>query len=153
MKDDNDIITTDNPLTSAQQANLAALLDAMIPADEDRELPSAAELDLVTYITGQAPEFIPVLALALNSFEEPFAGLPRTERHLLVEEFSKNEADLFNALLFHTFACYYQDDRVLVGLGLAPGPPFPRGNEIEPGDLSLLDPVLQRSQLYRSIVD
>ena len=150
MNEENGIITTDNPLTAAQQDKLAGLLDVMIPSDEDRGLPSAKELDLIAYISNQTPEFVPVLILALDGFDDSLAEPTRPERHALVEEFSKSQADLFNSLLFHTFACYYQDDRVLQGLGMAPGPPFPTGNVVEPGDLSLLDPVLQRPPLYRS---
>jgi hypothetical protein len=46
-------------------------------------------------------------------------------------------------------ACYYRDDRVLTGIGSHAGPPFPRGNEVPEGDLSLLDSVQASSKSYR----
>jgi hypothetical protein len=146
-----DIITTDNPLSEAQQDKLAAFLDAIIPADEEKGLKGANELDLVAYLSDQAADFIPLLIHGLDSFDDQFAQLNPAERHLVVEDFSKTQAELFNGLLFHAFACYYQDDGVLEAIGMAAGPPFPRGNEVVEGDMSLLDPVLKRPRLYRKI--
>jgi hypothetical protein len=143
------IVATDNPLTQVQQSTLSHVLEAIIPADESRGLPAANEMDLVTYLGKQAPEFIPVLIEALESFDHQFASLTAAQRYPIVEEFSKTSTNVFNLLLFHTFACYYQDDRVHERIGMAPGPPFPRGNDIVSGDLSLLDPVLKRPRLFR----
>jgi hypothetical protein len=149
MSDGNDIISTDNPLNDEQQARLAGLLDVIIPPSEDGRLPSAAELDLVAYVQTYAPEFLPALVQVLDDLDEQFASLERTERHALVEELSKSQAEVFGLILFNTFACYYQNDSVHKAIGMGEGPPFPRGNEVEPGDLSLLDPVLARPTLYR----
>jgi len=38
---------------------------------------------------------------------------------------------------------------VLRAIGVGAGPPFPRGNTVEQGDLSLLDPVLGSSTNWR----
>jgi hypothetical protein len=38
---------------------------------------------------------------------------------------------------------------VLTALGLEARPPHPAGYAIEPNDLSLLDPVRRRAELYR----
>ena len=38
---------------------------------------------------------------------------------------------------------------VVEGLGLEDRPPYPKGYEVEAGDLSLLDPVRARPKLYR----
>ena len=151
MTDENNIITTDNPLDAGQQETLAVLLDVIIPASEDGRLPSAAAMDLATYINQQDAEFIPVLGRVLDNLREKlFTSLNDSERYQLVEDFSKADPAKFNTLLFFAYACYYQDDRVLEGIGLGKGPPFPRGNTIESGDLSLLDPVLKRPRLYRT---
>ena len=68
-----------------------------------------------------------------------------------MDAFSKAHPVLFSGLLLHTYTCYYQDDRVLEGMGEAAGPPFPRGNTVEMGDLSLLDPVVRQSRTYRKL--
>ena len=145
------VITSDSPLKTSQQDKLAALLDAIIPANEEKSLPSAKELDLIAYLSDQAADFIPILIHGLDDLDDQFAGLTPADRHPVVEELSKTQAALFNGLLFHALACYYQDDRVLEALGLGAGPPFPRGNEIVEGDMSLLDPVLKRPRLYRKV--
>jgi hypothetical protein len=145
------VITTDSPLKTAEQDKLAALLDAIIPANEEKSLPSAKDLDLVAYLNEQAADFIPLLIHGLDDLDDQFARLTAADRHPVVEDLSKTQAALFNGLLFHALACYYQDDRVLEALGMAAGPPFPRGNEIVEGDMSLLDPVLKRPRLYRKV--
>ena len=144
------IITSDDPLTADQKAIFNGLLDVIIPPDEKRDLPGASTLDLIAYLDEQAPELIPLLARHLEYFDRQFAGLSSKEQHPLVESFSEVHAEFFNALLFHTFACYYQNEQVLNAIGLASGPPFPRGNDVASGDLSLLDPVLKRPRVYRT---
>lgn len=47
--------------------------------------------------------------------------------------------------------CYYRDDRVVSALGLEPRPPFPQGHALEQGDWSLLDPVRNRSRMWRDV--
>ena len=149
--DNNDIITTDKPLTAKQIEILAGLLDVIIPASEDRSMPSASELDLIAYLLEHAPELIEDLIEGLKTLDDThFTSQSQPDRQSLVEEYSKDQPELFGTLLFHIYACYYQDDNVLKGLGLAPGPPFPGGNTVISGDLSLLDPVLKRPRLYRT---
>ena len=145
----NELISTDHPLTPSQQQTLSALLDTLLPASDDGNVPSAGELDLIGYLNENAEDFIPVLVEIVSRFDDEFFSLPLSDRYAVLEAFSEAQAGLFEGLLLHTYTCYYQDDRVLEGIGLAPGPPFPRGNTLEAGDLSLLDPVAQRSRTYR----
>jgi hypothetical protein len=151
MSEENDIITTDNPLNDEQKEKLAGLLDVIIPPSEDGRLPSAAEIDLVPYVQTYAAEFLPALVQVLDELDAQFLIFDRSERHSLVEELSKTQAEVFELILFHTFACYYQDERVHKGIGMEEGPPFPRGNTVEAGDLSLLDPVLEQPLGYRKV--
>ena len=48
--------------------------------------------------------------------------------------------------------CYYRDDRVVRALGREARPPFPKGNVLEQGDWSLLDPVRARPKMWRDVV-
>ena len=57
----------------------------------------------------------------------------------------------FDKFLEKLLDCYYTNDKVLVGLGLELRPPFPDGNDIETGDLSLLNPVIQRGNFLRKV--
>ncbi len=149
MSKGSDVITTDNPLSDEQREKLAGLLNEIIPPSEDGRLPGAAEMDVAAYVQTYAPEFLPALMQVLDDLDGKFATLERSERHSVVEELSKKRADVFGMILFNTYACYYQDDGVHKAIGMDEGPPFPRGNTVESGDLSLLDPVLKRPSLYR----
>ena len=142
-------IATDHPLSETQQKTLAALLDAMLPESEDGNMPSARELDLIGYLNEKADAFIPVVVQVVQNFDDTFARLSLEERYALLEAFSLEQAELFEGLLFHVYTCYYQNQQVLEGIGMAAGPPFPGGNTLEMGDLSLLDTVVQKSRGYR----
>lgn len=143
------IISSDHPLPAAQREILTALLETIVPRSEDGNMPSAGELDLAGYLAGTAPEFLPALEQTLALLEESFPTLPPTDRYEEVKRFSETHGELFAQLLVHTYAMYYQDARVLEGIGTSAGPPFPRGNSVEPGDLSLLDVVLEKPRGYR----
>lgn len=144
-----DLIVTDNLLTHEQNATFVALLNTLIPPSEDGSMPGAGELDLLSYISENAPDFLAQIPTITDSFEDDFCSTELNVRYQLVEAFSLQRPDLFGVLIFQTYARYYQDDRVLEGIGLNAGPPFPRGNTVEPGDLSLLDPVVEKSRGYR----
>lgn len=45
---------------------------------------------------------------------------------------------------------YYTDPRILTSLNKEDRPPFPKGNTLEQGDWSLLDPVKKRDPVFRS---
>ncbi|HKI73955.1 MAG TPA: hypothetical protein VJ998_04905 [Pseudomonadales bacterium] len=149
-----DIISSDAPLSASQQEIFRAILDTLVPAGNDGILPSAAELDLAGFseapVAGMAA---PRLLDIVGCFDAGFPALAPEERHALVEEFRGREPALFQSLLLQTYALYYQDDRVLVGIGSKAGPPFPEGNSIVSGDLSLLDPVQTLNKGYRRTGD
>ena len=148
---DSNVITSDQPLTSEQAELLSSLLNVIIPASDDGVMPGAGELDLVSYLREQTPEVVAVIRQASSFFEFDFPSKSATERHQLVVEFSVTEPEMFNTLLFQSYACYYQNDRVLTGLGMAAGPPFPRGNSVDSGDLTTLDKVVQNAKGYRRV--
>ena len=145
------VITSDQPLTSEQAELLSSLLNVIIPPSDDGVMPGAGELDLVSYLREQTPEVVATIRQASSFFEFDFPSKSATERHQLVVEFSVTEPEMFNTLLFQSYACYYQNDRVLTGLGLAAGPPFPRGNSVDSGDLTTLDKVVQNAKGYRRV--
>ena len=148
---DSNVITSDQPLTSEQAELLSSLLNVIIPASDDGVMPGAGELDLVSYLREQTPEVVATIRQASSFFEFDFPSKSATERHQMVVEFSVTEPEMFNTLLFQSYACYYQNDRVLTGLGLAAGPPFPRGNSVDSGDLTTLDKVVRNAKGYRRV--
>lgn len=144
-----DVISTDHPLNPGQRALLAALLDTLIPASDDGRMPAASETGFDAYLVTQAEGFLPELVTMLEHFDASFPDLPLAERCEDVTRFSTaNPAD-FRNLLTRVYDCYYQNDRVRLEIGVVTGAPFPQGNEVMPGDLSLLDPVIADSDRHR----
>ena len=144
-----ELIASDAPLDDGQRDILAALADTLVPASENGVMPSAGELDLAGYLGRNASDFLPELAEILARFDDGFASEPLAVRFEQLKAFSEAEPESFERLLAEVYGCYYQDARVLEGIGVGTGPPFPRGNTVEPGDLSLLDPVLANPTNWR----
>ena len=143
------LIASDSPLTGEQRAVLMALADTIVPASEDGLMPGAGALDFVGYLQRAAEDFLPELPAILNAFDAAFAAENLAMRYERVKAWSEEAPEAFQALLGHVYGCYYQDAGVLEAIGVGAGPPFPRGNTVEPGDLSLLDPVMQSSARWR----
>jgi hypothetical protein len=144
-----DLISTDHPLTEAERSLMTALLDTLLPASDELGMPSAAELDFDDYLKHQAADLIPALREALRHFDSNFIDLTLERRVEAVTSFSANQPELFMTLLPRVYDCYYQDDRVRGQIGVVTGAPFPQGNELMPGDLSLLDPVIEQRDSHR----
>ncbi len=142
------IISTDFPLTDDQRTHLGALLDTLIPANGDGRMPSAAEVDFESYLRDQASDLLSSLPSILDRLDARFPELPLEARCDQVHVFSTSHPDEFSYLLHHVYDCYYQDDRVRTGIGVVTGPLFPQGNSLPAGDLSLLDPVIERSERH-----
>ncbi len=144
-----DLISTDHPLTETERHTLDALLDTLLPASDDLGMPSAAQLNFDDYLKQQAADLIPTLQQALGLLQPDFGDLPLDRRVEAVTAFSTGQPELFLALLSRVYDCYYQDDLVREKIGVVSGAPFPQGNEVMPGDLSLLDPVIENRENHR----
>lgn len=156
MTQDN-LIQTDSPLNASQQAVLDALLNLIIPPSEDGTLPGAADIHLVPFFVDAEPAYIDELSQEL---EGVIAALPPTfttmsfdEQEALVLALREGRSAFFNKLTIRVFGCYYQQDQVLTALGQHAGPPFPEGNQVDPGDHGLLDPVRARGAVWREVSD
>ncbi len=136
---------------------LASVLDEVIPPSGDGQLPGAGEIGVAGYIDEalrRLPELRAVIAdglaavndLARQQGAADFAALARADKVQLLSQ----QGFMF-PLTLHAFIGYYQDPRVAQRLGLAPRPPHPQGYEMEPNDLSLLEPVRRRRKMYREV--
>ena len=144
-----DLISTDHPLTDGQRALLRALLDTLVPASDDGSMPSAAEVGFDAYLVTQAADFLPNLPAILDHFDAAFVDQPLDRRCERAAAFSADHPEAFAGLLTRVYDCYYQDDRVRTAIGAVRGAPFPQGNEVAAGELSLLDPVIANAQQHR----
>jgi hypothetical protein len=147
-------------LSPDERRTLASVLDEIVPPSPDGRMPGAGELGLADHIEAvvqRAPELGPVVARGLAALDAlargrgapHFAALPREERVTALRGLAESEPQCLASLVFHTYTGYYQTGRVLEGLGLEPRPPHPLGHVVEPGDLTLLEPVRRRAKLYR----
>jgi len=139
---------------------LALVLDELIPPTADGHLPGAGTLGagaLVQNAAAATPGLEPLIEQAFAALEDiarrsdagGFAALSRSARVEALRELERASPELLPTLL--TFACvfYYSNEKVLTALNGNARPPHPEGYELEPDDLSLLEPVRLRGKLYR----
>ncbi len=152
-----ELIGTDRALGDVQQRSLGLLLDMIVPATDDGAKPSAADVDVLSYIREYEPDTLGLLGAELDRLESEarrqagaaFADLEASARQRLVEALRAEEPRFLQRLAQQTVTAYYQDDRVLKAIGIEPRAPFPKGYEVPSGDQSLLDPVRARGRIYR----
>ena len=147
-------------LTGDELRTLARVLDLLIPRSVDGLLPGAGELGLAARIERVAqgePGLRAALAAGIEALDllaqrrgaPGFRALAGSDPLAVLNEVAAAQPGFLPGLLFHTCVGYYQDGRVLEGLGLAPRPPFPTGHALEPFDAALLEPARRRGKLYR----
>ena len=145
------------PLSPALESALRVVLDTLVPARPDADVPAAGELGLAPEIWERFGEGGPALAeglaaldaFAMEALGERFDAIARAEREPLLRRFDAEQPTLLGGLVFHTYAVYYHHPRVMEAIGLEGRAPFPKGYELEPGDLSGLEAVRARGPRYR----
>lgn len=146
--------------SDAEHRILAAALDEIIPGSADGTRPGAGEVGLQGHFeraVGEAPALAPTLRSGVEALDRlarqrgaaGFAELGRSARLEVLNELGAIEPAFVPTLMFLAYLGYYQHERVLAALGVGPHPPHPKGYEMEPDDLTLLDPVRCRPKLYR----
>jgi hypothetical protein len=125
----------------------------MIPASAEYGVPGADDETIFADIIGSLGRDAPLVREALDQLGTlcggAFADLPEARREHVAEAFHLSGTPAMATLHRVVLQCYYRDDRVVRSLGLEPRPPFPKGNVLEQGDWSLLDPVKKRPKLWR----
>ncbi len=150
---DND--ATNRELSKEEYRVLTSVLDEIIPPSTDGRLLGAGQLGLAGYVVEalqKTPELVAMVAQGLSELDNQarsrnapgFAALAREDKLRLL-----NEWRFLLPLTLHTYTGYYQHAQVMEALGLEARPPHPKGYHMEPNDLSLLDPVRRRANLYR----
>ena len=143
-----ELIGSDRPIGGSALAVLRALLDTLVPASEDGRMPSAADVDFLGHLERLDAQYLPQLATVLRAFDDAFAGRDLAARVAEVARFAQGDPAAFRQLIQRVYDCYYQNDRVRIAIGMTAGPPFPQGNTVVEGDLSMLDPVIRNSERY-----
>jgi hypothetical protein len=152
---------TSEPVFSPEEERaLSSVLDEIIPPRSDGKLPGAGELGLARYIAQAlrpTPDRGRAIAQGLAALDglaggrggRDFAALSSPDKLEVLNEIATTDPAFLPGLIFHTYAGYYQNGRVMEALGLEPRPPHPDGYEMEPSDLTLLEAVRRRPRMYR----
>jgi Gluconate 2-dehydrogenase subunit 3 len=138
-----------------QKRTLASVLDEIIPPSGDGRFPGAGQIGLADYVEEalkKTPDLSAMIAQGLSELDDlarcrnapGFAALSREDRLRLL-----NEWGFVLPLTVHVYTGYYQHAQVVEALGLEARPPHPKGYEVKPNDLTLLDAVRRRPKLYR----
>ncbi len=129
---------------------LEVILDTLIPPSADGTMPGAGSLGLATTVAGQLDEDDEALRAGFEAARAcDLASLDLAERCAALEQVERDHPTFIPTLYVPACTAYYQHPAVQAGLGLDPGPPYPKGYELEPGDLTALERVKQRGKLYR----
>ena len=142
-------------LSAAERGTLAGVLDALIPPSADGRLPAAGAAGVTAHVEGVLRTLPDLRAMVVEGLRDldaqaraqhgrPFAECGAAERGALVAA-----QGFAYALIPHAYVGYYQQDAVLEAIGMEARPPHPKGYTIVENDLSLLEPVKQRSKRYR----
>tara|TARA_B100001964_G_C13932887_1_gene465381 strand:- start:210 stop:686 length:477 start_codon:yes stop_codon:yes gene_type:complete len=145
------------PFTNEETRTFLALVDMIIPASDEYTMPDASDTTIFNSIIANSAKNHQQILEALSALETlaqkresaSFADLLVDQRERIVKIFRETypaEASMIENL---TSQCYYQDDRIMISLGMEPRPPHPKGFTVEQGDWSLLEPVRKREKFYR----
>ena len=144
-------------LSQSQRSLATAVLDRIIPPQGN--MPGAGEAGTADYLDGIAAGSARIARLFSTGLQDIEIGAARFGSGF--EELSGDQQDevlrgveadspqFFDLLVRHTYNGYYSNPKVVELLGLDPRPPQPRGNQVERGDLSSLQAVVERGQAYR----
>jgi len=142
---------------AARRDLLALVLDTLVPASAGFPGAGAVGLDHVLAVAAASADLESLLWRGLQVVEEAaraqggsgFAQLSPDDRESVLRQVERSHADLFEALVRHTYDGYYGHAVVVTRLGLDPGPLHPRGHRIEAADLPDLARVTARGPIYR----
>ena len=138
-----------------QKRTLTALLNLIIPASEDGKMPGANDVGFFSYINNEnvlsfiKEGLIRIIDESHNHYDREFSALSVAQQSELVNGLKRVLFRFFKNLTTHVVQCYYQHDDVLKAIGLEARPPFPKGYEVEEGDILLLESVYYRGKIYR----
>lgn len=142
-------------LTPAELRDLRRLAGFMLPSSIDYRVPGADDAaifaDIARSLGRDRNDVRKALAMLREMAGGDFAAIDEAKAEGTAMALLRREGREITAVGRAVLQCYYRDDRVLRSLGLEPGPPFPRGNTVEPGDWSLLEAVRSRPPMWRDV--
>lgn len=137
------------------QSTLAMVLNQIIPPSSDGRMPGAADIDFLAFAESRSSllwireGLEKIQDESRMRFRRGPAELTDSEAIELMKIVARTRRDFFNRFSHMVIQCYYQNDRVLAAIGVELRAPFPKGYDVEAGDLTLLEEVFNRGRIYR----
>lgn len=146
----------DDAFSQREMDILGAVAREIIPASDEYALPGANDAAILLIIGQNAREhrervLAGIVALEQFALDDLNTGLTPENLPEVMDQHKKELRSFTGVMMMITAQSYYQDPGVLRSLGLPDRPPFPKGHDVEQGDLTLLDQVKQRGRLYREV--
>ena len=137
---------------------LKNILEIIIPKDDINSMPSAADVNIIEFIKRNDKKLMTKLIsfvreinlICQKKFNKKFSNIGFQKKIDILEEYKNNFQNDYNQIIRLILYCYYSDKDVLGKLNLKNDPPFPDGNKIRKGDLTLLKQVLDKKISFRS---
>lgn len=140
-------------LEADEIVDFRCLAGMMIPASAEYGVPGADDpaifADMLRTLGRDGPDVRAALASLAAEAGGRFAALKPERRAAVAEVWRAGGGAAVGTLNRVVLQCYYRDPRVVRALGREPRAPFPKGNTLEQGDWSLLDPVRERPPFWR----
>ena len=152
MEKDNKLISEN--LDEEQNRTLTSLLNLIIPASEDGKMPGANDVVDFSFINNEnllsliKEGLIRIIDESNNQYGQEFSALSVAEQLEIVNGLKRKLFRFFTDLTTQVVQYYYQHDDILKAIGLDARPPFPKGYDVEEGDILLLEPVFLRGKIY-----
>ena len=131
---------------------LGEIVDLLIPTKEN--LPSPSKIDVVEHIgdaLSNTPKIKRIFVEGLSDINnKKFLSLPKSKQITLLKKYETSNGAFFSQLVRHTYNAYYTNPIVVAGIGMTGKPPQPMGYTLEKGNLTLLDKVIKKGQIWRN---
>lgn len=143
---------------------LTAVLNRLIPANQDKAIPAAGEAGITASLGGLAASDVETARLFAQGLKRAealasdaggaFASLDAVGQVAVMRQLEDAEPAFFAALIRHTYMAYYSRADIRALLGLSANPVHPDGYDVprETPDFmaELTAPVRRRGQVYRA---
>ena len=145
---------------STQRDLLIAVLNRIVPSEGD--FPGAGDLGVAEFIDDVVGKSATLKRMFLEGLAEieidsdakhskQFIELSNDQKDSILRKIEASSPKFFNALVQQVYRGYYSNSHVITLLGLEARPPQPLGYELEPFDISLLESVKARGQIYKDV--
>ena len=145
-------------MSALESQILKNILEIIIPQDKNSFMPSAADVNIIGFINRNDKKLMIKLIsfvkeidlICQKQFNQNFSNIEINNKIDILEEYKIKFQNDYKQIIRLILYCYYSDKDVLEKLNLKKDPPFPDGNKLKKGDLSLLKPVLEKKTSFRS---